>query len=53
MSKWIREHLRIILIVYIVMAAIMAVLGLLISLMYDFLFGAPLLLVGLFQLFLS
>ena len=53
MLKWLREHLRIILIVYIVEAAIMAVVGLVISLMYDFSFGFPLLLVGLFQLFVG
>ncbi len=54
MSKWLREHLRIILIVYIVEAVIMAIAGLVIALMYDFSFGSPLLLlVGLFQLFVG
>ena len=53
MLKWLREHIRIILIIYIVEAAIVAVVGLVISLMYDFSFGAPFLLVGLFLLFVG
>ncbi len=45
---------RVLLIVYIVEAAAMAIAGLVISLMYDFSFGAPfLLLLGLFQLFVG
>ena len=54
MSKWLREHLRIILIIYIVEAAAMAIAGLVIALMYDFSFGSLfILLLGLFQLFVG
>lgn len=54
MAKWLLEHSRIILILYIVAGAAMAIAGLVLALMYNFRFGSPfLLLLGLFQLFVG
>ena len=54
MFKWLQEHMRIILIVYIVEASIMAIVGLVLLLMYDFYFQAIFLIfLGLSQVFIG